>query len=141
MIFLLKSIEIDFCFYSKPKTRTRVVAQLARRPDAESFRVPLRLTQVKTPKKIVIVRNGEPNFRLAKLKQIYFFDFLIYDYSRCVIDYISVVFLLFIIDMFYWKWFGYKREKLKLYAQILLNLIENILFFKKSAYSLTFYKN
>nr|XP_026691111.1 lipoxygenase homology domain-containing protein 1-like isoform X2 [Ciona intestinalis] len=50
-------------FISKPRTRTRVVAQLVRRPDAETFRAPQRTNQVKTPKKIIIVRNGEPSFR------------------------------------------------------------------------------
>ncbi|XP_076807722.1 lipoxygenase homology domain-containing protein 1-like isoform X3 [Clavelina lepadiformis] len=50
-------------FISKPKTRTRAVAQLVRRPDDESLRSPLRLQQTKIPKKIFIVKNGEPTFR------------------------------------------------------------------------------
>jgi len=48
---------------SKPRTRNKAVAQLVRKPELETFRVPARLTQVKTPKKVVIVRNGDPTFR------------------------------------------------------------------------------
>lgn len=52
-------------FISKPKTRTRQIASLVRRTDQTSrdSSVPTRYLQVKTPKKIVIVKNGDPTFR------------------------------------------------------------------------------
>nr|XP_039257172.1 lipoxygenase homology domain-containing protein 1-like [Styela clava] len=52
-------------FISKPKTRTRRVPTLARRSSQTSpeTSLPPRYQQVKTPKKVVIVKNGDPSFR------------------------------------------------------------------------------
>lgn len=57
---------IDSLFSSKPKTRTRRMPTLARRsaqPSEASTSVTSRLTLIRSPKKIVIVKNGDPTFR------------------------------------------------------------------------------